>query len=35
MRGSDFLKGGGSLGFENLLDSGYILQVELKGCPYR
>ena len=35
VRGNDFDKGSSSLGFKGLLDSQYILQVGLKGCPYR
>lgn len=33
VRGNDFDKG--SLGFKNLLESGYILQAELKGCSFK
>lgn len=33
VRGNDFDQG--NLGFKDLLASGYILQVELKGCLFR
>lgn len=35
LRGKDFDDGSHSAAFKNLLDSGCILQVELKACPYR